>query len=95
LQHRLAVDHRDPEKAAAAQELKRRYAVIGPDQPHTAWRVLPSGPAWCDPAATESRLVSEARRGQITAESEVERRSRFTVTPPLKTLTPSPSLVAL
>ena len=61
LLHRLAVVHRDPAKAEAALELKRRYGVIGPDRHHTAWAVLPGGPPWFDSAVTESRFVSEAR----------------------------------
>ena len=59
--HRLAVVHRDPAKAETALELKRRYAVLSPNQTHRAWDVLVDGKPWFDPAVTEARFVAEAR----------------------------------
>lgn len=59
--HRLAVVHRDPDKAEVAAELKRRYPTLSPQQVHTTWHVLPHGPPWFDPAISEARFVSQAR----------------------------------
>src|SRR5215212_5533454 len=41
--HRLVVVHRDPAKAEAALELRRRYADLSPDRTHRAWDVLAGG----------------------------------------------------
>ena len=65
--HRLAVVHRDPAKAAAAEDLKRRYPILAPDQTHRIWDVLPAGPAWFDPAVSETRFVTEARDAEHLA----------------------------
>jgi PAS domain S-box-containing protein len=65
--HRLAVVHRDPAKAEAALELKRRYAVLPPTRAHRAWDVLQSGKPWFDPAVAESRFVAEARDAEHLA----------------------------
>ena len=59
--HRLVVVHRDPAKAETALELRRRYAVLSPNQTHRAWDVLADGKPWFDPAVTEARFVAEAR----------------------------------
>ena len=59
--HRLAIVHRDPDRADAAAELQRRYPVLSPDQPHTIWRVLHDGQPWVDPDIAESRFVAQAR----------------------------------
>jgi PAS domain S-box-containing protein len=65
--HRLAVVHRDPSKAEAAAELMRRYPTISPEQGHTAWKVLPDGPPWFDPAISEARFVAQARDAEHLA----------------------------
>ena len=59
--HRLTVVHRDPVKAEAALELRRRYPVLSPNQAHRAWDVLLDGSPWFDSAVTETRFVAEAR----------------------------------
>ena len=59
--HRLAVVHRDPAKAEAALELRRRFPILSPDQDHRAWDVLLSGKPWFDPAVGETRFVAKAR----------------------------------
>ena len=59
--HRLAVVHRDPDKAEAALELRRHYAVLAPNRAHRAWDVLQRGKPWFDPAVAETRFVREAR----------------------------------
>jgi two-component system, OmpR family, sensor histidine kinase VicK len=67
LLQRLAVVHRDPAKAEAALELRRRYAVLSPDQGHRAWDVILDGRPWFDPAVTEARFVAEARDAEHLA----------------------------
>jgi PAS domain S-box-containing protein len=59
--HRLAVVHRDPDRADAAAELKRRYPTLAPDQPHRTWDVLPEGPPFFDPEVEEERFIRQAR----------------------------------
>ncbi len=59
--HRLAITHADPDKQAAAEELKQRYPTISPDARHTLNQVLSSGKTWFDPQISEARLVGEAR----------------------------------
>ncbi len=59
--HRLAVAHRDPAKAGAAEELKRRYPILLPGQPHKTWDVLPDGPPWLDTDIAEERFAAQAR----------------------------------
>ena len=65
--HRLTVVHRDPVKAEAALELRRRYPVLSPNQAHRAWDVLLDGSPWFDPAVTETRFVAEARDAEHLA----------------------------
>jgi PAS domain S-box-containing protein len=64
---RLAVVHRDPAKAGTALELRRRYAVLPPNQAHRAWDVLADGKPWFDPAVDEVRFVAEARDAEHLA----------------------------
>ena len=59
--HRLAIVHRDAAKAETAAELKRRYPIIAPEQPHTIWSVLPTGSPWFDADVNETRFVTQAR----------------------------------
>src|SRR5215213_5206495 len=65
--HRVSVVHRDPAKAEAALELRRRYPVLSPTQVHRAWDVLLDGSPWFDPAVTETRFVAEARDAEHLA----------------------------
>ena len=65
--HRLTVVHRDPAKAEAALELRRRYPVLSPNRAHRAWDVLLDGSPWFDPAVTETRFVAEARDAEHLA----------------------------
>src|SRR5215212_8221348 len=65
--HRLAVVHRDPARAEAALELRRRYADLSPDRTHRAWDVLRHGKPWFDPAVEETRFVAEARDAEHLA----------------------------
>jgi signal transduction histidine kinase len=65
--HRLAIVHRDSAKAETAAELIQRYPIIAPDQPHTIWRVLPTGSPWFDPDVNETRFVTQARDAEHLA----------------------------
>ena len=65
--HRLAIVHRDPTRAADADELKRRYPIVSREQSHTMWEVLPEGPPWFDPDVSESRFVTQARDAEHLA----------------------------
>ena len=65
--HRLTVVHRDPAKAEAALELRRRYPVLSPNRAHRAWDVLAGGKPWFDPAVDEIRFVAEARDAEHLA----------------------------
>jgi two-component system, OmpR family, sensor histidine kinase VicK len=65
--HRLAVVHRDPDKAETALELRRQYAVLAPNRAHRAWDVLQRGKPWFDPAVSETRFVTEARDAEHLA----------------------------
>jgi signal transduction histidine kinase len=65
--HRLAIVHRDPAKAEIAADLMQRYPIIAPDQPHTIWRVLPTGSPWFDPDVNETRFVTQARDAEHLA----------------------------
>src|SRR4051794_27435577 len=64
---RLAVVHRDPAKAEAAQELQHRYAVLSPNRTHRAWDVFRKGKPWFDPGVRETRFVAEARDAEHLA----------------------------
>jgi PAS domain S-box-containing protein len=59
--HRLAIVHGDPERAAVAEELRRRFPTIPPTAAHTAWKVLRSGQPWFDARVSPDRFVAEAR----------------------------------
>jgi PAS domain S-box-containing protein len=59
--HRLAIVHRDPAKAEAASEMKRRYSVLAPTSRHTIWETLHDGRPRLDTAVVEARFVAEAR----------------------------------
>jgi PAS domain S-box-containing protein len=59
--HRLAVVHRDPARAEAADQLQRRYPIIDPRRDHTITKMLRRGQSWFDPEVSETRLAAEAR----------------------------------
>jgi hypothetical protein len=59
--HRVAVVHADPTKAALAEQLRQQYSLLAADATHTLVRVLRTGQAWFDPAASAERLRAEAR----------------------------------
>jgi PAS domain S-box-containing protein len=67
LLHRLHVVHRDPARAPTAEELKRRYPRLTPEERHTIWEVVRTGQSRLDPAVTEERFVREVRDPQHLA----------------------------
>jgi PAS domain S-box-containing protein len=58
---RVAVAHRDPDKAKLAQELQQRYPALYNGSGHTIERVLNTRKSWFDPVVSPGRLQAEAR----------------------------------